>query len=122
MPEFTELQRFLFFLVEGVLISFLFDFFRGIRKNFKSGNIATHVEDFIFLTIASIIFIYSIILICDGVVRFYIFLGVTLGIAIYSLTISKKCVILFKYIIKIFKSFFTFLLKFVKKLGKLFKV
>lgn len=122
MHELTDLQRFLIFFVEGMIFSVLFDFFRGIRINFKSGNIATLIEDFIFLTITSLFLTYTVIFISNGIIRIYIFIGLGLGSGLYFLTISKKCVIIFKNIIRLFKSFFTFLLKFVKKLGKMFKV
>ena len=122
MHNFTDLQMFVVFFVEGIIFSFLFDFFRGIRINFKSGNIATLVEDFVFLTITSVLLTYTIIFISNGIIRIYIFIGLVLGSSLYFLTISKKCVIIFKNIIRLFRSFFTFLLKFVKKLGKMFKV
>lgn len=122
MHNFTDLQMFVVFFVEGIIFSFLFDFFRGIRINFKSGNIATLVEDFVFLTITSVLLTYTIIFISNGIIRIYIFIGLVLGSSLYFLTISKKCVIIFKNIIRLFRSFFTFLLKIVKKLGKMFKV
>ena len=120
MQEFTEIQEFLIFLVEGAIISFVFDFFRSIRKNFDWNDIITYIEDFIFLSLSSILFIFSIIYFCNGIIRFYIFLGISLGIAIYTLTLSKKCVIILSNVVKLCKYFFTFLLKIMKKLGKLF--
>ena len=122
MQELNEIQEFLVFLLEGVIISFVFDFFRSIRNNFNSNDITTYIEDFIFLSLASILFIFSIIYFCNGIIRFYIVLGTIVGIGLYSLTLSKKCVIILTSIVKICKSFFTFLLKIVKKLGKFFKL
>lgn len=122
MNEFTELQQFLIFLIEGAIISFVFDFFRSIRKNFSSKDMTTYIEDFIFLSMVSILFIFSIIYFCNGIIRFYIFLGIIIGIAIYTLTLSKKCVIILNNVVKLCKSFFTFLLKIIKKLGKLFNL
>lgn len=122
MHEFTEIQEFLIFLIEGAIISFVFDFFRSIRKNFNSNDIVTFIEDLIFLSIISVFIVVSIIYFCNGVIRFYIFLGIFLGIVIYALTLSKKCVIIFTVIIKLCKNFITFLLNILKKLGKLFKL
>ena len=122
MQELNEIQEFLVFLLEGVIISFVFDFFRSIRNNFNSNDITTYIEDFIFLSLASILFIFSIIYFCNGIIRFYIVLGTIVGIGLYSLTLSKKCVIILTSIVKICKIFFTFLLKIVKKLGKFFKL
>lgn len=120
MHEFSELQQAFIFFVEGTCISFLFDFFRGLRKNFNSSNFSVFIEDFLFLTIASIVIVGSIIFVSNGIIRGYIFLSIFLGIIAYTLTLSKNCVIIFENLIKIFNSFFTFLLKFVKKLGNLF--
>ena len=122
MQELIEIQEFLLFLAEGVIISFIFDFFRSIRNIFNSSDIATYIEDIIFLSITSSIVIFSIIYFCNGIIRFYIFLGIFAGISIYSLTISKMCVIMITGIVKKCKNFFTFLLKIVKELGKLFKL
>lgn len=122
MQELNEIQEFLVFFLEGIIISFIFDIFRSIRNNFKSNDIATYIEDFIFLSLASILFVFSIIYFCNGIIRFYIFLGIVVGIILYSLTFSKMCVIILNNIVKICKSFFTFLLKITKKLGKLFKL
>ena len=108
MHEFTEIQKFLIFLIEGAIISFVFDFFRSIRKNFASNDIVTFIEDLIFLSFVSVIIMVSVIYFCNGVIRFYIFLGIFLGICIYALTLSKRCVIIFSTIIKM--------------LGKLFKL
>lgn len=122
MYELNELQQFFIFIIEGILISFIFDFFRSIRKNFKSGNLVTHIEDITFLSFVSIIFIFSIMRFCNGIIRFYIFLALFIGISLYALTLSKKCVIMLYEIVKLCKIFFTFLLKNFKRLGKLFNL
>lgn len=122
MHELSELQEFFVFMAEGAIISLIFDFFRGFRKNFSANNIAIYIEDGIFLLLTSIIFIFSILYFANGVLRFYIFLGIFLGIAVYTLTLSKKCVIILYSVIKLCKYFFTFLLKITKKLGKVLKL
>ena len=122
MVQLNEFQIFLLFFLEGVIISFIYDIFRSIRRNFKTGKILTFVEDIIFLTIFSIIFIISIIYYCNGEIRFFIFFALFLGIIIYFLTIGKKCVIILSSIVKLCKSFFTFILKIAKKLGNLFNI
>lgn len=122
MQNLNEIQEFLLFLVEGAIIGFFFDLFRSARNCFHKTDIITYLEDFVFLSISSIIIIWTIIFVCNGVIRLYIFLGLLLGITAYALTISKICVIIITSGMDIGKSFFTFMLKIMKKLGKLFKL
>lgn len=122
MQDLNEIQEFLLFFAEGIIISFIFDIFRSIRNNFHTNDLVTYIEDIIFLSIVSLLLIYSILFFCNGVLRLYIFLGIFFGIGLYILTLSKKCVIILTGIIKICKNLFTFLLKIIKKLGKVFKL
>ena len=60
----NQAYLFLIFIVNGIIIGLLFDFFRIIRKVIPTNDIATYIEDILFwiLTGASIlysIFVYS---------------------------------------------------------------
>ena len=91
-----ENQAFIFmvFIINGILIGLLFDFFRIMRRTFKTNNIITYIEDFIFWILTGIILLYSIFTFNNGEIRIYMFLGVLLGITLYMLSISS-------YVIKI---------------------
>lgn len=78
MYNFSQEQIFILFFIIGIIISIIFDFFRAVRKNFKTSDITTLVEDVIFLIITSFLIIFSIIKINGGEVRFYLFLGIFL--------------------------------------------
>lgn len=111
----------LFFII-GLIIGIIFDFFRGIRKNFKSSDFMTLIEDIVFLGLTSFLIIFSIIRINGGEVRFYLFLAIFFGILLYSLTISNLCVIIFSVIVRICKKMLQIplhllkiIVKFVKK-------
>lgn len=106
MYNFSQEQIFMLFFVIGLIIGIIFDFFRAIRKNFKSSDIATLIEDIVFLSITSFLIIFSIIRINGGEVRFYLFLGIFFGILIYSLTISNLCVIILNVIVRLCKKLF----------------
>lgn len=106
MYQFSQEQIFIFFFIIGIIIGFIFDIFRVIRKSFKTTDFITLIEDIIFLLISSISIIGGIIKINGGEVRFYLFLGIFLGGLIYSLTISNLYVIIFYEFVKICKKIF----------------
>lgn len=103
MYNFSQEQTFILFFIIGLIIGIIFDFFRAIRKNFKSSDFTTLIEDIAFLVITSFLVIFSIIRINGGEVRFYLFLGIFFGILIYSLTISNLCVIILNVIVRLCK-------------------
>ena len=92
---------FLIFIVNGILIGILFDFFRILRKSFKTNDFFTYLEDIIFWIITGIILLYSIFTFNNGEIRLFMFIGVLVGIILYILSISS-------FIIKINVTILTF--------------
>jgi len=84
----NQAYLFFIFLINGIIIGLLFDFFRILRRSFKTNNIITYIEDILFWILTGIILLYSIFIFNNGEIRLYLFLGVMLGIIIYMLTIS----------------------------------
>lgn len=70
-----ENQAYLFvvFILNGFLISILFDFFRILRKSFKTNNFATYIEDIIFWIITAFMILYSVFKFSNGELRAFIF-------------------------------------------------
>ena len=81
---------FFIFLIIGIIIGIIFDFFRIIRKTYKLKNNIIQIQDLIFWIISGIIVAYGIFKYSYGEIRAYLFLGIVLGIAMYILTISNK--------------------------------
>lgn len=108
MRTFSDEQIFLFFILIGFLISILFDIFRAIRKNIKTPDMITFIQDFLFLIISGSIFLYGIINFSNGEIRFYLFIAIFLGIIIYSLTLSDFCVIILSVIVRFCKKIILF--------------
>lgn len=75
MINFSQEQIFLFFLVIGVIIGIIFDFFRMLRKSFKTTDTVTFVEDIIFVIISGFLIILGIQKLNSGIVRMYLFIG-----------------------------------------------
>ena len=101
----NQAYLFLIFMVNGIIIGILFDFFRILRKSFKTADLITYIEDILFWILTGIILLYSIFVFNNGEIRLFMFLAVILGTIIYMLIASK-------YVIKINVT----IIKFVKKI------
>ena len=124
-----ENQAYLFgiFVINGIVIGLLFDFFRILRKSFKTNDFITYIEDILFWILAGIILLYPIFIFNDGEIRLFMFLAVLLGIIIYILSISSyiikinvKIINCIKFIIikiwNIISIPFTYIIKILRKL------
>lgn len=84
-----QLYTFFIFILLGIIISFIFDFFRILRKAFNTNDMITYLEDFIFCTISGFLVIYSIFYYNNGELRLYLFIGIGIGIFLYILLLTK---------------------------------
>ena len=117
-------QGYLFFIfvLNGCLIGIIFDFFRILRKSFKTSDIITYIEDILFWILTGISILYFIFVFNNGEIRLFMFLGIAVGITLYMLIFSSffikinVTIILFfkKIIIKILK-IILIPFKFIKK-------
>ena len=128
---------FIVFSLTGVVIGILFDFFRILRRSFKTSNIITYVEDVLFWILTGILVLYNIWYFNNGEIRIYMFLGIIMGLLIYMLTLSNIIVSLFskilkmlirileipfKTIISIFHKIITIIIKIFNKFTKKIKI
>lgn len=90
----NQAYLFLVFIVNGVLIGLLFDFFRIARKVVNTNDFITYIEDVLFWILAGAIVLYSIFIFNNGELRLFMFLGIILGAFSYMIFISS-------YVIKI---------------------
>ena len=116
---------FLIFIANGILIGLLFDFFRILRRAFKTGDILTYIEDFLFWILTGISILYTVFVFNNGEIRLFLFIGVGIGIITYMIFFSsyviKFNVAIINFLKKIFKvifSFFSIPLKFIYKIIK----
>ena len=84
-----QLYNFCVFIVLGIVISFIFDIFRILRKSFKTNNFFTYIEDISFWLISGYLIISAIFKFNDGELRAYLFIGILIGIAIYIILFTK---------------------------------
>lgn len=102
---------FLIYILTGILIGVFFDIFRIFRRSFRTPDFITCLQDILFWIFTGLFLLYVIFEFNNGELRWYIFLGVALGIVIYILMFSK-------YFIKINVTVITFVKNVVVKILK----
>lgn len=91
MPVSVDIQVYIFLysLVGGMAIAFVFDLFRIKRKAVNSRTISIYFEDFLFWIIVAMLMLIIIYKSNEGEVRGYIFIGTILGLILYIMLLSK---------------------------------
>ena len=119
----SQVYLFLIFIVNGILVGILFDFFRILRKSFKTKDIITYIEDLLFWILAGTSILYFIFVYNNGEIRLFMFLGIAIGLVLYMLIFSslfiKINVSIITFLKNIFIKIFTIILipfKFLKKM------
>ena len=117
---------FLIFTITGIVIGLLFDFFRVLRRSFKTKDIITYIQDVLFWILAGLILLYTVFTFSNGEIRLYMFIGIFIGCILYMLmcskyfiTINVKFIILIKKIIFILINPIKIIIKFLY--DKIFK-
>lgn len=119
----NQIYLFFIFIVNGIIIGILFDFFRILRKSFKTSDILTYFEDLLFWILTGFSILYFIFVFNNGEIRLFMFLGIAVGIALYMLVFSKLFIKINVTIITFIKKAITTIIriilipfKFIKKL------
>lgn len=111
----NQTYLFLVFTITGIIIGLLFDFFRILRKSFKTTDLVTCIEDILFWILTGVIILYNIWYFNNGEIRLFMLLGIIIGVIIYLLTLSN-------IIRKIFIIFMTFFKNLIRKILKILVV
>ena len=118
----NQAYLFFIFIINGIVIGLLFDFFRITRKIVHTNDIVTYFEDILFWILAGATVLYSIFVFNNGQLRLFLFLGIIIGAILYMIFISSymikiniKLINIIKKILGIFLIPFKFIYK------KLFK-
>ncbi len=110
-----QLYSFFIFTILGLLIGVIFDIFRILRKTFKTTDIVTYIEDILFWFLTGILTLVFIFKFNNGELRFYIFIGISIGSIIYMLFISNFFIKINVYILNIIKTFIYKIIYFLTK-------
>lgn len=97
------------FIINGIVIGLLFDFFRILRRTFKTKDIITYIQDILFWILTGFILLYSIFRFNNGEIRLFMFLAIIIGISIYMFFVSS-------HVIKINVAIINFLKKILSKI------
>ena len=118
----NQINTLLAFFIAGICIGIVFDFFRIIRKSFKTPDIITYIQDILFWILAGIILLFTIFTFTIGEIRIYMFIFLSFGSFIYFISISKYFILINTKVLEYFKSIISFLIKpFLKNFRKFFK-
>ena len=118
---FSQIRILLIFNITGLLIGFLFDFFRIQRKVIKTNDFITYVQDILFWIMSGIIVIISMVKFTDGGIRSYMILGIIVGIVLYFVFISKYIMAVSLNIVRFFSKILSFLVYPLKKIHEIIK-
>ena len=105
----NQAYLFLIFILNGILIGLLFDFFRILRKSFKTKDMITYIQDIIFWILTGFIILYSTFTFNNGEIRIFMFIAILLGIIFYMTLISS-------YVIKINVTIINFIKNIIVKI------
>lgn len=83
---------FIVFILSGICIGLLFDFFRILRRSFPTNDLFTYLEDMIFWILTGILLLYFLFIFNNGNLRMYLFLAIAIGILGYMTLLSKRVV------------------------------
>ena len=117
-----QLYSFFIFTILGLLIGVIFDIFRILRKTFKTTDIVTYIEDILFWFLTGILTLAFIFKFNNGELRFYIFIGISIGSIIYMLFISNFFIKINVYILNIIKTFIYKIIYFYIMVKKIFQI
>ena len=106
----NEVYVFFIFILNGFLIGIIFDVFRILRKAFKTKDVITYLQDFLFWILSGAIVLYTIFKFNNGILRGFIFVGILIGFIIYILAFSKVFINTNLFIINIIKKILYYVL------------
>ena len=110
----AQLYLFLIFILNGLLIGLLFDFFRILRKAIKTSDLITCIEDIRFWILTGLIILYTIFTYNNGEIRLFMFMAITIGIILYMLLISKFIMEISLKIINFVKKIISIIINIIK--------
>ncbi len=132
-----ETTVFLMYIFIGLIISFVFDIFRAMRKAKGKIKKTVYIDDILFFLISGTIIIIANIFYTKEMIRLHLIIAILLGILMYiysfensimqfifkSLTTIAKFIVFIilpiKLQIKVFGEVYNFLHKFIKKCCKM---
>ncbi|MFW5648862.1 MAG: spore cortex biosynthesis protein YabQ [Candidatus Alkaliphilus sp. MAG34] len=98
----------------GILIGFMYDLYRIFRGLFKPKKIATMLQDLVFWVFIFIVAFYVLVFSNEGAIRYYNFLGFTMGAGFYHFSLSALAIKGMLFLIRSIKNFILDTFKIIK--------
>ncbi|MBZ4645084.1 MAG: hypothetical protein PWR27_1243 [Petroclostridium sp.] len=108
-------QAFIFLssVIGGLIVGFVFDIFRILRRVIKTANFIIYLQDILFWILVTIIIFSLVFITNDGELRWYEFLGVILGVIFYNLLFSTYVIVVSVTVINFIKKVLLFIIKII---------
>ncbi len=95
----------------GLMCAFLFDILRAVRKNYKLSNALYAIYDVAFWIACAIVVYMAVYISNSGELRWYEFVGLCLGVCVYTLFLSKPMLRFASLVVKCIHFCFLIILK-----------
>lgn len=116
-----EIQLFLIGVIAGIILAAVFDAGRAMRAKIPQGGFLTSIEDFSFWMFTGF-FLFSILEKYNkGVLRFYVFFGVGIGVLFYCIVLHRPLYFCFTAFFFFIGSLLSIVKIFFRKMGRLVK-
>lgn len=106
-----QVYIFLYAVIGGALIAFLYDILRIKRRTIKTGIVIVTLEDILYWLVSAVLMFILVYNTNNGEIRGYIFIGNTLGVILYLSLLSKLIITSSMMIIKLIKKILAFIWK-----------
>jgi len=117
----VQIRTFAYMILLGNFLAFIFDIYRVIRSFGLLGDLITKIIDFSFCVLAGTMTFVVLLKSNVGDVRFYIFIGLAVGILLYNRLFSKFVIRYFRLILEKIIIFIKQILKLIQKLYNFIK-
>ncbi len=110
----NQASVFLVTIIIGICIGLIYDFFRLLRKLFIHKNSTVYIEDSLFWLLSTFLAFYILLHKNNLEFRFYLLLGIALGIILYFSFVSYYVLKFFVYTLTLLAKPISFCLKLIK--------
>ncbi len=84
--------RFLMSCALGLILGFIYDIIRIFRRNFGLGNVLTIISDILYSITVLLLYGLFVLVVCEGDIRAFLFIGASLGMILYFLAVSQAVI------------------------------
>lgn len=97
----SQANIFLYAVLGGMLVAFIYDLFRIKRRAVKTSTIITGIEDFCYWILVALVMFAMVYYSNEGELRGFIFIGSIIGVILYILLLSRLVISSSLFIIRI---------------------